>query len=566
MSAPGRRGAVRASAVRLPPERLDALAVAGAALVTAAHQAEASAARLDDLAREARRLRIRARTEIRAPGAGGLEDDLRRHERALAGVRAQATQEARALERRTRRLSADIRALRLTPWSEATAGLERMVRDVAARRGSEVELALENQALEIDRAVVDVLREPLSQLVSNAIAHAIEPPDERRAAGKPPRGRVEVAARVDGERLLVTVTDDGRGLDPERLRAEARRRGIAVPAEARRALELVFLPGFSTVPAVTEEAGRGVGLDLVATAVRAKRGTVAVASTPGRGTTFELAIPATLYGLRAVLARDGGQLYALPALDVERVVRVVPEGVGRMEGRPVLLGREPLPLAPLGHAAGVDTGPWKVEDRRTALVVSAGGRRAAFAVDEVLAERELALEPLPHRAEGALMSAVSVLPGGGLALVLAAEALLEAAGGAALPAEVRPAEARRRRILLADDAATTRALARSILEAAGYEVLSAADGEQAFALLQQQGADALVSDVEMPGLDGFELARSVRATPRFARLPVVLLTALSSDADRRRGLEAGASAYLVKSAFDQRQLLDTLGELLGELP
>jgi two-component system chemotaxis sensor kinase CheA len=197
-------------------------------------------------------------------------------------------------------------------------------------------------------------------------------------------------------------------------------------------------------------------------------------------------------------------------------------------------------------------------------VIAAGGRRAAFAVEEVLAERELALEPLPRRAEVPLATAVSVLPGGGLAIVLDAEALLQA-GGAALPAEPRPAEARRRRILLADDAATTRALGRSILEGAGYEVVVAPDGEQALALLGQQGADAVVSDVEMPGLDGFELARAIRQSPRFARLPVVLLTALAGDQDRRRGLEAGASAYLVKSAFDQRQLLDTLAELLGEV-
>jgi two-component system chemotaxis sensor kinase CheA len=204
-----------------------------------------------------------------------------------------------------------------------------------------------------------------------------------------------------------------------------------------------------------------------------------------------------------------------------------------------------------------------------AVDVDAGGQRAAFAVDEVLAERELSLEPLAGRLEGLpLASAVAVLAGGDLAVVLASRELVELAHGSQAPATApaREAPPARRRVLLADDAATTRALARSLLEASGLEVMPAADGEQAWSLLQQHGADVVVSDVEMPRMTGFELTRAIRQSPRFGRLPVILLTALESEADRRRGLEAGADAYLVKSAFDQRVLLDTISELLEEVP
>jgi two-component system chemotaxis sensor kinase CheA len=284
-----------------------------------------------------------------------------------------------------------------------------------------------------------------------------------------------------------------------------------------------------------------------------------------------VAVPTTLYGLRALLVRDAGQVFALPALDVQRVVRLAPDRLRTSGGRPVLLADGAVPLSPLAHVLGLAAGAWSPEERRMAVVVAAGDERAAFAVEEVLAERELSLEPLGGRLEGLrLASAVAALPGGDLAVVLAARELVELAHGGSVHALAAPRPASRpaaRRVLLADDAATTRALTRSILEASGYEVLAAADGEQAWALLQQQGADVVLSDVEMPRMSGFDLTRAIRQSPRFARLPVVLLTALEDDADRKRGLDAGADAYLVKSAFDQRVLVETLSELLeGEVP
>jgi two-component system chemotaxis sensor kinase CheA len=564
--APGEPPArARPTSLRLAPERLDALAATGGGLLVAAQAAEGRAARVDDLLAELRRARAALREGPRDPGA---TDGLHRVERGLVALRAQLFAESRSLARRTRRLADEVRRLRLTPWITATAGLDRVARDVGASRGKEVEVAIAGEALELDRGIVDALRDPLAQLVRNAVDHGIEPPEERRRAGKPPQGRIEIAAEVDEERVRVRVRDDGRGIDPAAVLEAARRRGLERPDDAARALDLVFLPGFSTLDEANDVSGRGVGLDVVASAVRAMRGGVSVSSEPGRGTSFELTVPATLYGLRAVLVREGSQTFAIPATDVARVVRLEPGRIRASEGRAVLAGAEPLPVAPLGHALGLAAGPWDAAGRRLALVLDAGGERAAFVVDDVVSERELSLHPLGPRLRGvALASAVAVLPSGELAIVLATHALVDAARGrrvAPAHAPPPPEAPRRRRIVLADDSATTRTLARSILEASGYEVLPAADGEQAWSLLQQHGADLVLTDVEMPRMDGFELARAVRQSGRFARLPVVLLTGLATEADRRRGLEAGADAYLVKSAFDQRELLEIVADLLEE--
>jgi two-component system chemotaxis sensor kinase CheA len=566
-TATAQRPRARVGAIRLASSRLDALAATGGALLLAAQQAEARPARVDEIAGALRKARVALRDPQGAPAA---LDAVRRAERDLGALRAQLFRDGRALAQGTRRLAAEVRALRLTPWVDATAGLDRLARDVADAERKDVELVVEGEGLELDRSVVDALRDPLAHLVRNAVGHGIEEPDAREAAGKPRRGRVTVRARVDAERVLVRIEDDGRGIDAAEVRAAAERLGIRAPADPAQLAELVFQPGFSTAREVTAVSGRGVGLDAVAETIRALRGTISVTSRPGAGATFDVSLPATLYGLRAVLAEDAGQVFAVPALDVERVVRVAADRVRTSDGRTVLLAGEPLPLAPLAHAAGLPGGAWESGARRLALVVAAAGRRAAFAVDDVLAERELSLEPLGRRLAGArVATGVAVLPGGDLAIVLGARELVAAAhGGALAAASPAPAAAARRRprVLLADDAATTRALARSILESAGYEVVAAADGEQAWGALQAQGADAVVSDVEMPGLGGFELTRAIRASPRWAKLPVVLLTALASEADRRRGLEAGADHYLVKSAFDQRELLDALADLLGEEP
>jgi two-component system chemotaxis sensor kinase CheA len=370
----------------------------------------------------------------------------------------------------------------------------------------------------------------------------------------------------------VVVQDDGRGLDREALREQARRRRLPEPADEADLLRLVFLPGLSTARLITDVSGRGVGLDVVKSRVEALHGTVGLASVAGAGTRFTLTVPLTLTTLRAVLVGVGGQTFAFAGTNVDRLVRARAGQLRSVAGRPVLaLGGPPLPLASLGDVLGLASGylptAESLGDRALPVVlVTAGDRALAFAVDEFLAEQEVVVKSLGARIRHLRhVAGATLLPSGKIALVLNAANLVRTALVRAPAPAPEPAEAAaptRKRLLVVDDSVTTRALEKSILEAAGYEVLAAADGRAAWQLLQEEAVDLVVSDVDMPGMDGFALTEAVRGTARFCDLPVVLVTARESEPDKARGSAVGADAYLVKSAFDQKNLLETIAQLL----
>jgi two-component system chemotaxis sensor kinase CheA len=402
------------------------------------------------------------------------------------------------------------------------------------------------------------------------VDHGVEPPAVRRAAGKPARGRVTITAALRGARVEVTVADDGRGFDLTALREQARRRQLAEPLDERELTHLIFIPGLSTAPQVTDVSGRGMGLDVVKSRVESLHGTVEAGAAPGGGARFTLTVPLTLTTLRAVLVSAAGQTFAFAGTSIEKVVRVGPGQLRAVAGRPMLaLGGAPIPVAPLAAALGLSAAPPAGQNGKTpALLLAAGDRRMAFTVDELLAEQEIVVSSLGPRVRRLrFVSGATLLASGRVALVLNAANLVRAALGqpaAAAPVAAPAGDAPppRKRLLVVDDSVTTRALEKSILEAAGYEVLTAADGLAAWQLLQERGTDLLVSDVEMPRMDGLTLTETVRASPRFAKLPVVLVTARASEQDRARGLQAGADAYLVKSGFDQRNLLEAIAQLL----
>jgi two-component system chemotaxis sensor kinase CheA len=286
---------------------------------------------------------------------------------------------------------------------------------------------------------------------------------------------------------------------------------------------------------------------------------------PGAGTRFVLDVPLTLSTLRVLRVSAGGQHFALPVQSVERLLRLAPNEVRQVQGRQLWADeKELVPLTSLASVLGLPAQPPR--QRLATVVLTTGHLRAALAMDEVVAEQEVLVRGLGSRVRRARhVSGVAVLPDGRMELLLQPASLVRAAEGRPTTAPLFPvaaAQRKRPRIVLAEDSPTTRALEQSLLEAAGFEVLACADGAEAWQRLQQAGADALVSDVEMPRMDGFALTEAVRASPRFARLPVVLVTARERPEDRARGLEAGASAYLVKSAFDQTHLLETLRRLL----
>jgi two-component system chemotaxis sensor kinase CheA len=501
---------------------------------------------------------------LRARLRGTDETMARRLEGRLGQLARALTQDRLTLQQAAGGMDELVRRARTLPFAEACAGLERTARDVARGAGKRVRLEVHGGTLELDRSLLQGLREPLLHLVRNAVAHGVETPGARREAGKEEEGRVSLSAHLHGGRVRVTVEDDGRGLDFEAIRREARARGFEPPEDDARAARFIFLQGLSTARHVTAVSGRGVGLDVVRAQVESLRGTVDVTSQPGLGTRFVLDVPLTLSTLRVLLVKAGGQTFAVEGASVGRLLRLAPTEVREVEGRQVWVAEDALvPLASLGTVLGLPPAPPR--PRPAAIVLTAGPARIVLVVDEVLAEQEVLIRGLGARIRSARhVSGAAVLPDGHLALLLNAASLVRAAEGRPTSALFPTAAAKRvrKRVVLADDSLTTRTLELSILEAAGFDVEPCADGAEAWERLQRLGADALVSDVEMPRMNGFALTEAVRASPRFARLPVVLVTARASPEDKQRGLEAGANAYLVKSAFDQTNLLEALRRLL----
>ncbi len=502
------------------------------------------------------------RAAVRQVGAGldKLKDGLER-------VVAEAATGGRGLVRTAGDLDSGVRSLRMVPFAEAGQGLERTVRDLALAAGKEVVFKLVGHEVEIDRAVAERLKDPLLHLVRNAVDHGIEAPLERAAAGKPSPGVITVSAALKGAQVEIAISDDGRGLDRERIREEARARGWPESAEDRDLLALVFHPGLSTARALTAVSGRGIGLDVVKSQVNALHGTVGLESVAGIGTTFALTVPLTVTLIRALLVGSAGRTFAVATTQVMSVRRLIPEEVRSVGGREMLAATAGLlPLVSLAEALGL---PAPRRDRGQGgfvVLVEAGTSRVAFVVDELLTEQDLVVTGLGRRLRRVPnVAGCALLEDGGIALILSAAELAESALQAPARRLLIPAEAPeapRWRLLVADDSVTTRTLEKSILEEAGYEVRLAADGHQAWRILQEEAIDLVVADVEMPGLDGLTLTETLRHSAALRRIPVILVTSLSTDKDRARGLEAGADAYIVKSSFDRGGLLEAVGRLL----
>lgn len=577
-----------AGSVRLDVERLDALLVQSGELVMASQrlgERESEAAALqDEMSRAIRRWRGLASGSRRSPddgasraGVQGTADvafgELGPVFRQLASeaerLSVRLSEEGGQLRRAAAALDAEVRGLRMLPFIEVCDGLERVVRDIATSRGTEAVLEVRGRDVELDRLVLAALKDPLTHLVRNATGHGLESARERRDAGKDPVGRIVIAAELRGSQVAISVADDGRGLDLLAIRARARELGIPEPATERELARLVFLPGFSTAVRVTELSGRGIGLNVVASKVEAVHGAVDVWSERGRGTRFELVVPLTLTTIRSLLVVAGGQPLAVPFTNIHSIRRVEPSDVVRVEsGDTISLEGEIVPLSSLARVLGLADGSSSVASGAPVVVLVSGGRLLAVAVEEVISEQDVVVKTLGRRIRKVKgLSGATLLGDGRIALLLNVADLLRAAREISrvdtTPRDVEgTASVDRPRVLVVDDSVTTRSLVKSVLEAAGYRVLAAADGAEAWRMLQEHGADLVVADVEMPRMTGFELTDAIRRSRRFAELPVVLVTGLEKDEDRRRGLEAGADAYLGKSTFDQARLLDVISQIL----
>lgn len=495
---------------------------------------------------------------------------LKQIEEEIERVEAALRTDAHLLDRAAAPLEEDIRRVRMLPFADACMGLDRTVRDASTAAGKEVDLEIAGGDVEIDRSVLEGLRDPLLHLVRNAVAHGIEKPAERRMSGKSPRGLIRLAAGLRGSVVEILVTDDGRGIDLERVRTQAVRMGMVVPDRDEDVARLILAPGFSTDPQVTGISGRGVGLDVVMNRIEALHGTLSFSFAPGLGVTFRITVPLTLTSIRALLVKLGSEVYGIPATGIERIVRAGVDELRTVENREtLLLGGAPVPIARLDDLIGAAVQPADTLPARIPFVViAAENRRIAVAVDELLSEQEITVKNLGPRLQGIpAVAGGTVLPTGRVSFILNTSDLVRRGIrlGTATRVGVQAEHGRgrkRKKLLVAEDSVTTRTLVKSILESAGYDVVAAADGAAAWSAMHENDPDLVVTDIDMPRMDGVALTAAIRGSKRFKDVPVILVTALETDADRVRGLEAGADAYLRKSAFDQRSLLETIARLV----
>jgi two-component system chemotaxis sensor kinase CheA len=503
---------------------------------------------------------------------------LEANQRYLSDVSRQLTQLGQTMAQDNMQLSAladqlqdDIGGMRMMPFETIVGGFQRMVRDLARDINKQVYLEIAGASVEIDKTVLDALKDPLMHILRNALDHGIESPSERARAGKAPSGRIDLIVEQRGSEIVITVSDDGHGIDPHKVRRAVVKNGIFSEQEAAQISDeeikgYVFYSGLSTSEQVTAISGRGVGMDIVRERVEGLRGRVSVTSTLGEGTTITISVPVSLTRIRCILLSLGNEDYAIPSAMVIRMDTIPRSEVFTAEGRDmVLVNERPMPMVSMGAILDVPATDQSEQGETVSVLALRGADRAvAFEVDMLYSEQELVLKPLGRElARSPYVAGAALLGTGDVIIVLDANDLVRKASGAALPrrraAIYAPiATQTRMRVLVVDDSITTRTLEKNILETAGFEVYVAIDGVEAWSIMNDMDFDVVISDVEMPNMNGLELTRRIKEHPQTKHTPVILLTSLGKPEQREAGLRAGADAYLVKSRFDQSELLETI--------
>jgi two-component system chemotaxis sensor kinase CheA len=467
-------------------------------------------------------------------------------------------------------------ALQLQPLRGSLISLARHARELARALGREVEVELEGEDTRLDRRIARELDEALIHLVRNAVDHGIEPADERVAAGKPRAGRLQIRASAEGPKVRLVIADDGRGIDFDAVIQRAVSVGLVDAASAQsmgkqEALRLLFAPGFSTRKQITDISGRGIGLDVVANVVNRVGGEVFLDSEPGRGTTFRVEVPVARRGESVMLLRVGQLRLALPSSVARRATRLAAESVIERDGRTFAVVSEStggsggqdrlVPFVPLARLYGQPA-----EGFQLLIEGMASGQPLALAVDDVEAEQEVLVRPITRKvATDRLLEGVALLASGEPVGVLSPAVLAQREYLRTMPAahERGTAAVRRVRILLVDDSLVTREMERRLLEDAGFHVSAASDAQEGLALLGEEPFDCVVTDIEMPGMDGFELTAHLRGMEHFAQLPIIVVSTRDRPDDRLRGLKVGADAYLTKQSLDAGELVDLVRRLSG---
>ncbi|WP_448572237.1 hybrid sensor histidine kinase/response regulator [Trichothermofontia sp.] len=509
------------------------------------------------------------RTETHLEQLGTLVNQLRRT----------LSEDTARLELISEDLEEEIRTLRLLPLSTVFNLFPRLVRDLARQEGKAIDLIIEGGDTHADKRILEEMKDPLMHILRNAVDHGIEAPTERERRGKPAMGTIHLRGYQTPTHIVIEVSDDGRGLDLEQIKQTALKRRIVSEEELaslspNQIQNLIFEPGFSTRSLVTEVSGRGVGLDVVRTHVDRLKGNLQVLSTPGQGCTIRMQLSMTLATAHVLIVALRGESYAIPVEAVETACLVHLESVFTIENRPTILHQnQPISVAYLSDLLELpvsDNGKrlGSAEQKLPCIILRVGEEQLGVFVDALLDEQDVVLKPqsqLLKRVRN--ISGATILGTGRVCMVLNPADLIKSVrrqgqrqGKSVVAAQ--PTDQRRLSILLVEDSIATRTQEKRILEGAGYEVVAAVDGLDGFNKLQTRSFDAVVSDIQMPNLDGLGLTQRIRQHKEYSELPIILVTTLASDEDKRRGAEAGANAYITKSSFNQDVLLETLNRLI----
>ena len=468
-----------------------------------------------------------------------------------------------------------VRRVRMVPIATLFDLFPRMIRDIGREKGKEVDLVLQGAETEIDRQVLEGLKDPLTHLLRNAIDHGVETPDERLTKGKGRKGMIRLKALQSGNHIILEVSDDGRGINLAAVRRAAVKKNLITPADAEtlgaeETIDLVFQSGLSTHVTVTDLSGRGVGMDVVREQLQKLHGQIKTHTEVDKGTSFTLILPLTLATSHVLMLSVSGQTVAVPNTTVERILQFKPEEIRRMEGKPaVRIDGRALPLFSMAEILELPVMENAENDNKKIGVVVLGAveKILAFQVDKFLGAQEVVVKNLgPQLQRVRNISGATILGTGQVVMILNPGSIIYSAQGLRGSSLLKKGQVKRqvvKKVLVVDDSITTRTLERNILENAGYTVSQAADGLEGWEKMQEESFDALVFDIEMPRMNGFQLTEKVRRDNRFEHLPIVLVTSLESPEDKLKGMEAGADVYITKGSFDQQELLETIERLIG---
>ena len=541
--------------------------------------------KLNHYAKQLKALKAEAHADMRIQGPGDKkqrEDITRRHnvEELLIKEIARYTEcyetDMVKLDTIVEGIRQQVMFMRMQPISAIFDMASRIVRDLSTQFGKEVDLVISGAGVELDNNIIEMLKDPLLHLLRNAIDHGLEEPAVRIAAGKKKTGTLSLQAKQEGGDVLIIIEDDGKGIDKELVKESAIRKGLLQPDKAHELSDeaiyaLIMRPGFSTSKIITDVSGRGVGMDVVKTVIDRLSGNLIIESKKGVGTKFVLKLPATIALIKVLIIRVGEMTFAIPTSGIEQITHIYWKDVKTLEGRvSVFMTDQTVPIIDLVNAFNLRKEDEQKPETAPVIISRCGGRKIGFIVSDFLHEKEVVFREFKgYLKRPRYFSGVTTLGTGEVILILNMQELVMARDLAGIISKDMTSQAAKRSdkkltILIAEDSLITAELEKNIIENSGYEVDLAVDGMDALDKLYTKKYDLLVTDIDMPRMNGFELTAKVRAGKKYKDIPIIMVTAREKLEDKRQGIEVGADAYILKKEFDQGNLLNTIKKLIGE--